>query len=147
MNAIIAKCPQCNTKNKVPAARQHQRPNCGRCKSPLPMGQVAVPVELNDSEFAAFVQKAELPVMVDFFSPTCGPCQMLSPTLNNLTKTFFGKIIIAKVDVSKNAITSQRFQVRGVPALLFFKKGSVVDQLVGAVPEPQLAAKIQQVIA
>ena len=146
MNSIIVKCQECGTKNKIPTVKQHLRPKCGRCHHPLDLQNFAVPVELTDSDFAQFINQASLPIIVDFFSPTCGPCQMLAPVIDNLARNFFGSAIVAKLDTSRNPFTPGRYQIKGVPTLLFFKRGQLVDQVVGALPEEALVQKIQQMI-
>jgi thioredoxin 2 len=144
MNNIIVSCNNCGAKNRIPADKQHMGPKCGSCKTSIDMGQNTVPVELDDSTFIPFISKAEKPVMVDFFSPACGPCRMLSPVIDNMARQFAGRVIIAKLDTTKNANIPSQFRIRGVPALIFFKNGEKVDQLAGAVPEETLAQKLNQ---
>jgi len=110
------------------------------------MTRSAVPVELHDNSFNAFLSRADLPVMVDFFSPTCGPCRMLAPVIDTLASRYFGRAIIAKLDTSRNSSTASRFGIRGVPTLLFFKDGRLADQVTGAVPEQALAVKLDALL-
>ncbi len=142
MNNLIIPCPSCGTKNRIPAAKQHLSPKCGSCKQQLPVHDLAVVVELTDTEFQSFVLAASLPVMVDFYSPTCGPCHAIAPLINQLAKEYLGKVIIAKLDTSNNPGTAMHYKIRGVPSLLFFKNGQVMDQIVGAPPESQLRQKL-----
>ena len=144
MNNIIVACKNCGTKNRIPADKQHLGPKCGSCKTLIDMGQAAVPVELDDSTFPLFIKQATKPVMVDFFSPTCGPCRMMSPVIDNLAKQYAGRIIIAKLDTSNNGTIPAQFQIRGVPTLIFFKNGRKVDQTTGAMDEKALAQKLNQ---
>jgi thioredoxin 2 len=102
----------------------------------------AVPVELGDQNFHAFVKKASLPLMVDFFSPTCGPCQTMLPIINALARESVNKFIVAKVDTSKNHQIASFFNIRGVPSFLFFKNGSLIDQISGAVSKSILEQKL-----
>ncbi len=146
MNNIILVCPKCSAKNRIPAGKQHLSPKCGKCGTPLNPGRNAVPVELTDSEFQSFIQNASLPVMVDFYSPTCGPCQSIAPIIANLAGEYLGRVIIAKLDTSSNPGTAMHFQIRGVPSLYFFKNGEVADQIVGAPPENQLRQKLDSII-
>lgn len=136
MTSIIAACAKCGAKNKIPDTKQHLHPKCGKCKEPIDMQSFAVPVSLSDTDMDEFVKSSSLPVMVDFFSPTCGPCQALAPQLNALARDFLGRIILAKVDTSQNPGCAAFYKIRGVPSLLFFKDGAVVDQIVG-LPEPR----------
>ena len=146
MNTIILVCPQCSAKNRIPAGKQHLIPKCGKCGVKLDTAAYAVPVELSDSEFQSFVKNASLPVMVDFYSPTCGPCQSIAPLIANLAKEYLGKVIIAKMDTSTNPGTAMHFQIRGVPSLFFFKNGTIADQIVGAPPEAQLRQKLDTLL-
>ena len=142
MNNIILVCPSCAAKNRIPAGKQHLGPQCGKCGAKISTGSNAVPVELTDGEFQSFIQGATLPVMVDFYSPSCGPCQSIAPVIAKLASQYLGKVIIAKLDTSKNPGTAMHYQIRGVPSLYFFKRGAIVDQIVGAPPEAQLRQKL-----
>ncbi len=146
MNNTILVCPKCSAKNRIPAGKQHLSPKCGKCGTPINPGSNTVPVELTDSEFQSFIQSASLPVMVDFYSPTCGPCQSIAPVITSLAGEYLGRVIIAKLDTSSNPGTAMHFQIRGVPSLYFFKNGEVIDQIVGAPPENQLRQKLDSII-
>ena len=147
MNTIILVCPACSAKNRVPAGKQHLAPKCGKCGKQLLTKPAAVAVELTDPEFKSFVTNASLPVMVDFYSPSCGPCKSLAPIIANLSRDYLGKVIIAKLDTSSNPGTAMHYQIRGVPSLYFFKNGEVIDHLVGAPPEAQLRQKLDAMIS
>jgi len=146
MNSLIVACPSCKTKNKVVAVKQHRKPRCGTCQTSLPMADYAAPVELTDQDVAQVIREADLPVMLDFYSPTCGPCRMLAPVIERLARRFFGRAIIAKIDTSTNHISAGQYGIRGVPTLIFFKNGQVADQIVGALPEDALVAKLDSFI-
>ncbi len=143
MDSLIVQCPACGTKNNIPLAKQHLVPKCGRCKARLVLHGQALPVPLTDGNFAAFVTNAPLPVVVDCYSPTCGPCRMLAPVIDRLAGRYWGRAIMAKLDTSRNPATAAHYQIRGVPTLLFFKNGRLADQLVGAAAEAQLAQRIE----
>ena len=138
MNSIVVTCSSCGTKNRIPADKQHLGPKCGKCKGAINLAGAAVPVELDDSTFAGFISQAAKPVMVDFFSPTCGPCRMLAPVIDAMARKFYGRVLIAKLDTSRNQMSAARYKIRGVPTLLFFKNGALVDQVTGALPEHDL---------
>ncbi|MEA3469313.1 MAG: thioredoxin domain-containing protein [Thermodesulfobacteriota bacterium] len=145
MNSLIITCPSCNAKNRIPADKQHLSPKCGKCGKQIDPRPGAVPVELTDTEFQTFIAGSSLPVMVDFYSPTCGPCRAIAPLISTLTKEYLGKVIIAKLDTSTNPGTAMHYKIRGVPSLLFFQKGQVADQIVGAPPETQLRQKLDAI--
>jgi thioredoxin 2 len=138
MTNIIVSCPSCAAKNRIPAAKQHLSPTCGKCKKEIDMHSQASPVELTDTEFQSFIAQSSLPVMVDFYSPTCGPCKSIAPLISKISKDYLGRVLIAKLNTSSNPGTAMHYQIRGVPSLLFFKNGKLVDQVVGAPPESQL---------
>jgi len=144
MNSIVITCVNCGTKNRIPADKQHLAPRCGNCKKTISLASGAVPVELDDAGFSGFIRTASIPVMVDFFSPTCGPCRMLAPVIDNLARKFCGRVIIAKLDTSRYQMTAAQYKIRGVPTLLFFRNGSLIDQVTGALPEPELTRLLEK---
>ncbi len=142
MNSLIFSCAACSAKNRVPAGKQHLSPKCGKCGRQMEMRSQATPVELTDTEFQSFITGSSLPVMVDFYSATCGPCHSIAPLITKMARDYLGKVIIAKLDTSSNPGTAMHYQIRGVPSLLFFKNGNVVDQIVGAPPESEMRQKL-----
>ena len=138
MNSLVVTCTNCGRKNRIPADKQHLGPKCGSCKKTISLANAAVPVELDDSSFPGFIRQVSKPVMVDFFSQTCGPCRILAPLIDAITKRYYGRVIIAKLDTSRNQLTAGRYRIRGVPTLIFFKNGQVMDQITGALPEQEL---------
>ena len=99
---------------------------------------------VTDESFASEVEKHEGLAVVDFWATWCGPCRMIAPILEQLGDEYAGRVKVTKLDVDANQKTAMRFQVRSIPTLLFFKNGKLVDQVIGAVPKPALAAKFEQ---
>src|SRR5215475_4467207 len=91
-----------------------------------------------DSAFDQDVLNSEIPVLVDFWAPWCGPCRAMSPTVDAVASEYDGRIKVGKLNTDDNPATAMRYQVRGIPTLLLFKGGKVVDQRVGAMPKPEL---------
>jgi thioredoxin 1 len=102
--------------------------------------------EISDSDFQAQVLSATIPTLVDFWAPWCGPCKSIAPVLEELAKEFAGKVQIMKLNVDENPRTPSMYNVRGIPNLVIFKNGEVVDQIVGAVPKDQLQAALTKAI-
>ncbi len=144
MDTIIT-CPKCGAKNRIPAEKQHLTPKCGRCGQVLSSTGGGV-VELTDQTFEQIVNSTALPVLVDFYSPTCGPCHALAPVIEQLATAYAGRAVICKLDTSRQQMTAGRFQIRGVPTLIFFKGGQPVDQVVGAVPRQELEQRLNQLL-
>lgn len=103
-------------------------------------------VTLTDANFDELVKKSGKPVMVDFWAAWCGPCLMIAPIVEELSKEFEGKALIGKLDVDNNPNVSVEFGIRSIPTLLFFKNGQVVDKQVGVVPKSVLLQKLNALL-
>ena len=98
----------------------------------------------NDADFESIVVNSDIPVLLDFWAPWCGPCKMIAPVLDELAPEFAGKVKIVKMNVDDNQTTPAQFGVRSIPTLLLIKNGQVVATQVGALPKTQLANFINQ---
>ena len=104
-------------------------------------------IELNETNFEDEVKKSDVPVMIDFWAAWCGPCKMIAPFVEEASSTYGGKLKVGKVDVDNNQRIASEFAIMSIPAVLFFKNGQVVDQVIGAVPKKALFDKIDKVLA
>jgi len=102
--------------------------------------------EVSDATFDQEVLNSEQPVLVDFWAVWCGPCKAIAPIVDDLAVSFAGKLKVAKVDVDRNSATPSRYGIRGIPALLIFKGGKVVDQIVGYAPKEVIEEKLNRVL-
>ncbi|MFG1546345.1 MAG: thioredoxin [Thermoplasmataceae archaeon] len=104
------------------------------------------PMELNDRTFTGEVAKHDL-MVVDFWAPWCGPCQYVSPIVEELARDYAGKVAFGKLNVDDNPMVSTQFRVMSIPTIMFFKKGRLVDMQIGAVPKQFLDQKIKKHMA
>ncbi len=102
--------------------------------------------ETSEKTFVKDVVQADKPVVVDFFATWCGPCRAMEPVLENLSHTYAGKATFLRVDVDKNPELSNQFDISGIPAIMIFQKGKVVDNSVGAVPQKELDKMVAAVV-
>lgn len=105
------------------------------------------PYTFTDQNFEDEVIKSNIPVLVDFWAVWCGPCKMIAPIVEQLADELEGKIKIGKLDVDSNQETSIKYGIRGIPTLLIFKDGKVVDTIVGAVPKANILNKLQPLVS
>ena len=103
-------------------------------------------LHVTDKNFSAEVLNADLPVLVDFWATWCAPCRSISPIVEDLAKDFMGKVKVAKLNIDENPGTPSQYGVRGIPTLILFKGGKVVDQVVGAVPKSRLVALLEKAL-
>ena len=102
---------------------------------------------VSDDNFEAEVIRSDLPVLIDFWAPWCGPCKSIAPVIEELARDYEGKLKVTKLNVDDNPITPSRYGVRGIPNLIILKGGTVKEQIVGAVPKSRLVDAIEKVLA
>jgi thioredoxin 1 len=103
-------------------------------------------LEVNDTNFDEVVLKSDMPVMVDFWAEWCGPCRMIAPFVEEISKEFEGKALVVKCDVDNSPGVSTKFGIRNIPTILFFKDGKVADKQIGAVPKANFVAKLNTLL-
>jgi thioredoxin 1 len=104
-------------------------------------------LNFTDGAFDQDVLKSDVPVLVDFWAPWCGPCKAMGPTVDALATEYAGKIKVGKMNTDENQQTPMRYQIRGIPTLLLFKGGKVVEQRVGSMPKPEVQKMIEPHLA
>ena len=103
------------------------------------------PSHITDADFEQEVIKADIPVLVDFWAPWCGPCHMVAPMLEELSQELSGKVKIVKMNVDENPKTPPQYGIRAIPTLILFKGGEVAEQITGVVPKDQLKSTLEKV--
>ncbi len=143
----LVRCPSCGATNRLPAdpVAYRRKAVCGRCKATLQAAgatRVTSTLTVSDATFAAEVEGASLPVLVDMWAPWCGPCRTVGPIVDELAGELAGRVRVAKMNVDDNPATASRFGVRSIPTLLVFKDGREVDRIVGAQPKAAIAGRL-----
>ncbi len=110
------------------------------------MGEGKNLVAITDDNFQKEILESEQPAFVDFWATWCGPCRMIGPVFEELSEAYSGKVKFGKVNVDENPKTPANYGVRGIPTLIMFKEGKIVDQVVGAVPKSQLENMVKKVL-
>ena len=100
-------------------------------------------LQVTDASFQEEILDSEVPVLVDFWAPWCGPCRMIGPIVEELAAEFEGKIKVVKMNVDENQSTPTKYGIRGIPTVILFKNGEVAEQIVGAVPKAKLSAMVE----
>jgi thioredoxin 2 len=129
--------------NNVPKKESYTKANCGKCKHSL---LDTTPIELNQSNFDTFVVNSEIPIIVDFWAPWCGPCKMMGPNFQKSATHYPLKMIYAKVNTESEQNLGARFAIRSIPTLVVFKEGKEVYRTSGALDEMTLNRLTSQFI-
>ncbi|MDF2179673.1 thioredoxin TrxC [Aliiglaciecola sp. CAU 1673] len=140
-NNLQLVCGQCAAVNRIPVSRLEQQPLCGKCKAPLLSGK---PIEATDETFLRHIERNDMPVLVDFWAPWCGPCLNFAPVFSEAAKELEHRIRFIKLDTQANQHSAARYQIRSIPTLMLFAQGKELARVSGALPKHSLMQWLAQ---
>ena len=133
-------CPHCNSTNRVASSRLGEGPKCGRCKQKLFSRS---PIELTTANFSKHISNSDIPVVVDFWAPWCGPCKMMAPAFQEAAARLEPRIRLAKVNTENEQMLASQYGIRSIPTLVVFKGGREASRQAGAMDLGRLLAWIE----
>ncbi|WP_206732153.1 thioredoxin TrxC [Halarcobacter bivalviorum] len=141
MDKINIVCPHCLKVNKIPKKESYAKANCGSCKNSL---LDTTPINLDESNFDHVVVNSEIPVIVDFWAPWCGPCKMMSPIFNEVSQKYALKALFVKVNTEEQQNLGAKYQIRSIPTLIVYKNGNEVKRVSGALDPLRLSNLVNE---
>ncbi len=136
-------CPHCLKVNRIPKKDSYAKANCGNCKNSLLDSK---PVEVDSAKFNTFIANSDLPVVVDFWAPWCGPCRMMAPAFEEAARSLPLKAQFLKVNTEANPQLGGQFGIRSIPTMVLFKGGKEVDRVSGALSADQIKQWVSRYI-
>src|SRR4029077_16127941 len=134
---VIVDCPGCHQKNRLTYSRLRETTRCGKCKTEL--AAVSAPVEVSTAaEFDGLVSSSDIPVVVDFWAPWCGPCRMVAPEIAKVAASNAGRFIVIKVNTDALPELGERFRIRSIPTMAIFEGGRETARTAGAMPAAEI---------
>ncbi len=134
-------CPNCKSVNNIPQKESYKKANCGKCKESL---LDTKPIELTSTNFDEVIVNSDIPVIVDFWAPWCGPCKMMGPNFEKSATNFPLKTLFTKVNTEDQQQLGARFGIRSIPTLIVFKDGKEVHRVSGALDENSLNSLVSK---
>lgn len=143
MNKLNVVCPHCLKVNSIPKKEQYSKANCGSCKNSL---LDTTPIELNQENFDHVIVNSDIPVIVDFWAPWCGPCKMMAPVFNEVSQKYPLKALFVKVNTEEQQGLGAKYGIRSIPTLVVYKNGSELKRVSGALDPLRLSNLVNEVL-
>lgn len=134
-------CPHCQEVNNIPQKESYKKANCGKCKASLLSTK---PIDLTTDNFDEVIVNGDIPVIIDFWAPWCGPCRVMGPTFEKVAKNFPLKALFTKVNTENEQELGARFGIRSIPTMIVFKNGKEMQRVSGALDETSLNQLVSQ---
>ncbi len=136
-------CPSCNATNRIPGDKLNANPACGKCRKPLFNRQ---PVKLNSENFQQHIKRSDIPVVVDFWAPWCGPCKMMAPAFEQASNELAPNARLAKVNTEDEQNLAGHYNIRSIPTMVIFKNGREIARQSGAMGVADIKSWVQSYI-
>ena len=139
-NPLHIVCPACNATNRIPADKLGAAPKCGKCRKPLFAKQ---PLELTTANFQSHIKRNDIPVVIDFWAPWCGPCKMMAPAFKEAAAQLEPGVRLAKVNTEAQQALGAQFGIRSIPTMIMFRNGREVARQSGAMGSADIVRWVQ----
>ena len=140
MSTYHVVCPNCHVVNTLPGDRLQDNPRCGKCKNDV---FTAHPLELNGSNFEHHISKSDIPVLVDFWAPWCGPCRTMAPAFEEAASILEPQVRLAKLNTEEEQLIGSRYGIRSIPTMILFRKGDEIARQSGAMMTGDIVSWVQ----